>query len=54
MRRSKVLAKIRSGQVARICCTGSPIAFFPAIAAHFNYDGIWVDAEHPCVVCAGC
>lgn len=46
MRRSKVLAKIRSGQVARICCTGSPISFFPAIAAHFRYDGIWVDAEH--------
>lgn len=46
MRRSKVLAKIRSGQVARICCTGSPIAFFPAIAAHFKYDGIWLDAEH--------
>lgn len=46
MRRSKVLAKIRASQVARICCTGSPIAFFPAIAAHFRYDGIWVDAEH--------
>ena len=46
MRRSKVLAKIRAGQVARICCTGSPIASFPAIAAHFNYDGIWLDAEH--------
>lgn len=46
MRPSKVLAKIRAGQVARICCTGSPIAFLPAIAAHFRYDGIWVDAEH--------
>lgn len=46
MRRSKVLAKIRAGQVARICCTGSPIAFFPAMAAHFGYDGIWLDAEH--------
>lgn len=46
MRPSKVLAKIRAGQVARICCTGSPISFFPAIAAHFRYDGIWVDAEH--------
>lgn len=46
MRRSKVLSKIRSGQVARICAVGSPIAFFPAIAAHFHYDGIWVDAEH--------
>lgn len=46
MRPSKVLAKLRSGQVARICATGSPIAFFPAMAAHFHYDGIWVDAEH--------
>lgn len=46
MRPSKVLAKIRAGQVARICCTGSPIAFLPAIAAHFRYDGIWLDAEH--------
>lgn len=46
MRHSKVLAKIRAGQVARICCTGSPIAFFAAIAAHLRYDGIWMDAEH--------
>lgn len=46
MRSSKVLAKIRAGTVARICCTGSPIAFFPALAAHFHYDGIWLDAEH--------
>jgi 4-hydroxy-2-oxoheptanedioate aldolase len=46
MRRSKVLAKLRAGKVARICCCGSPIAFFPTIAAHFNYDGIWLDAEH--------
>jgi len=46
MRRSKVLAKLRSGQVARICATGSPIAFLPTIAAHFHYDGVWVDAEH--------
>lgn len=46
MRRSKVLAKLRAGQVARICCCGSPIGFFPAIAAHFKYDGIWLDAEH--------
>jgi 4-hydroxy-2-oxoheptanedioate aldolase len=46
MRPSKVLAKLRAGQVARICCCGSPIGFFPAIAAHFNYDGIWMDGEH--------
>ncbi len=46
MRRSKILAKIRGGKVARVCSTGSPIAAFPALAAHFHYDGIWVDAEH--------
>jgi len=46
MRHSKVLAKIRAGQVARICCTGSPIAFLPSVAAHYHYDGIWVDGEH--------
>ena len=46
MRKSKVLAKLRAGKVARICCTGSPIAFFPAVAAHYHYDGIWLDGEH--------
>jgi len=46
MRSSKILAKIRAGRVARVACTGSPIAMFPALAAHFHYDGIWVDAEH--------
>lgn len=46
MRRSKILAKIRAGKVARACSIGSPIAMFPALAAHFHYDGIWLDAEH--------
>jgi len=46
MRRSKVLAKLRSGQVARLCATGSPIVFLPAVAAQAGYDGVWVDAEH--------
>lgn len=46
MRPSKVLAKLRSGQVARLCTTGSPIAFLPAVAAQAGYDGIWVDGEH--------
>lgn len=46
MRRSKILAKIRSGQVARVCSTGQPIGFYPAMASHFQFDGIWVDAEH--------
>jgi 4-hydroxy-2-oxoheptanedioate aldolase len=46
MRKSKILAKIRAGKVARVCSTGSPIAMYPALAAHFHYDGIWLDAEH--------
>lgn len=46
MRKSKVLAKIRSGKVARIFCISSPIGLAPTIAAHYHYDGIWVDAEH--------
>ncbi len=45
-RPSKILAKLRAGKVARVCCTGSPLAMFPALAAHFHYDGIWVDGEH--------
>lgn len=46
MRHSKVLSKLRAGRVARIGCSGSPIAFLPSVAAHFHYDGIWMDAEH--------
>lgn len=46
MRKSKLLAKIRAGQVARVCSTGSPLAYFPAAAAHFGYDAVWVDTEH--------
>src|SRR5204863_9245594 len=33
-------------RVARRCSTGSPVAMYPALAAHFHYDGIWMDAEH--------
>lgn len=46
MRKSKILAKIRAGKVARVACAASPITMFPALAAHFHYDGVWVDAEH--------
>jgi 4-hydroxy-2-oxoheptanedioate aldolase len=46
MRKSKVLAKLRAGKVARIFCIGSPLGMAPAMAAHFHYDGIWVDGEH--------
>lgn len=46
MRRSKVLAKLRAGQVARLCSVGGLLPYFPRVAAEFRYDGIWVDAEH--------
>jgi 2-keto-3-deoxy-L-rhamnonate aldolase RhmA len=46
MRTSKILTKIRSGQVARICILGHFLPYFPKLAAHFGYDGVWVDGEH--------
>lgn len=46
MRKSKVLAKIRSGQLARICSAGHLLPFYIRYAAHYNYDGIWLDLEH--------
>ncbi len=46
MRKSKVLAKLRSGQFARICGMGHFLPFYVRYAAHFNYDGIWLDLEH--------
>lgn len=45
-RRSKLLAKIRSGGVARICSTGTCIPFLPHLAAHAGFDAVWVCAEH--------
>jgi 4-hydroxy-2-oxoheptanedioate aldolase len=46
MRKSKVLAKIRAGKVARICVNGDYLPHLPMHAAQAGYDGIWVDAEH--------
>jgi 4-hydroxy-2-oxoheptanedioate aldolase len=46
MRRSKILSKIRAGQVARICALGHFLPFFPEHAARCGYDGVWVDGEH--------
>ena len=45
-RRSKVLAKLRAGQVARVCNLPNYLPFFPRMAAHFGYDAVWVDNEH--------
>jgi 4-hydroxy-2-oxoheptanedioate aldolase len=46
MRRSKVLAKLRSGGFARVAATGHFLPFFVRYAAHYGYDGIWLDLEH--------
>jgi 4-hydroxy-2-oxoheptanedioate aldolase len=46
MRRSKMLAKFRSGGFARVCGLGHYLPFFARYAAHFKYDGIWLDLEH--------
>lgn len=46
MRRSKVLAKIRAGKVARVCSFANFLPFVPKLAEHSGYDGVWVDAEH--------
>ncbi len=45
-RPSKVLAKLRAGQVARVCNLPNFLPFFPRMAAHFGYDAVWVDGEH--------
>jgi 4-hydroxy-2-oxoheptanedioate aldolase len=46
VRKSKVLAKLRSGQFARICATGHFLPFFVRYAARYGYDGLWLDLEH--------
>jgi 2-keto-3-deoxy-L-rhamnonate aldolase RhmA len=46
MRKSKVLAKWRNNQFARFWAMGHVLPFFIQYAAHFGYDGIWLDLEH--------
>lgn len=46
MRTSKTLQKIRAGQPVRMCALGHFIPAYIALAAHFKYDCIWLDAEH--------
>jgi 2-keto-3-deoxy-L-rhamnonate aldolase RhmA len=46
MRKSKVLAKLRSGRFARMCAMGHFLPFFIRHAAHYKYDGLWLDLEH--------
>ena len=46
MRRSKTLARLRSGKPARVCCLGHYLPFFVKHAGHFGFDCIWLDLEH--------
>jgi 2-keto-3-deoxy-L-rhamnonate aldolase RhmA len=46
MRRSRIIEKIRSDNVAWIFCHNYPIAMVPYHAAHAGYDGIWLEGEH--------
>jgi len=46
MRASKMLAKFRSGRFARVCSMGHFLPFYVRYAAHFKFDGIWLDLEH--------
>jgi len=46
MRKSKILAKIRAGNAAKICAMGHFLPFFVRYGAHYGFDGIWIDLEH--------
>jgi 2-keto-3-deoxy-L-rhamnonate aldolase RhmA len=46
MRKSKVLAKLRAGGFVRMAGLGHFLPFFVRYAAHYRYDGIWLDLEH--------
>ena len=46
MRKSKILAKVRAGQPARLAKMGYFLPPFVAYAAKLGFDGIWLDMEH--------
>lgn len=46
MRKSKILAKLRDGKLARICSMGHFLPYYICYAAQLGYDGIWLDLEH--------
>jgi 4-hydroxy-2-oxoheptanedioate aldolase len=46
MRRSKVLAKLRSGSFVRVCAMLNPLPFFIRHAAEQGFDALWIDLEH--------
>lgn len=41
-----MLAKWRAHKPARVAAMGHVLPFFIRYAAHYNYDGIWLDLEH--------
>ncbi len=49
MRKSKTLARWRSGQPARLCSLGHFIPAYVRHAAAAGYDCIWLDLEHRCM-----
>jgi 4-hydroxy-2-oxoheptanedioate aldolase len=46
MRRSKVLQKLREKKPVRMCAMGNYLPAFVSLAAHYGFDGIWLDLEH--------
>jgi len=46
MRKSKALAKIRSGELIRCSSLGHFVPMYVAHAARFGFDVIWLDLEH--------
>lgn len=46
MRKSRVVTKLREGGFVRMAAMGHVIPAFISHAAHFRYDGIWLDLEH--------
>lgn len=46
MRKSKTLARIRSGEIIRTCVLGHYIPAYVAHAARAGYDCMWLDLEH--------
>ncbi len=46
MRKSKTLAKLRTGEPVRMCSLGHFIPEYIRLAAHYGYECIWLDLEH--------
>ena len=46
MRKSKTLARIRSGEIIKTCCLGHYITAYVSHAARAGFDCMWLDLEH--------